>query len=131
MYRNTEEAKSPFELKVKGDFEQALTEYAHHYVESLKSENDPIADICFDQMFDICLLEHLKQGLRFETERKLFEAIERRLLDVLSQEETGREEFKKRLSSCNRRLFPGGRSTSPFSVDPNWLLKSKSTPSDG
>ena len=127
MYRNATEvgeAKSPFELKVKGDFEDALRMYALRYVESLESENAHIAEICFDQMFDICLLEYLKQGDRFESKSKLLEAVERRLRDVLSFEESDdRDEFKKSLDSCKRRLFPRGRSSGVFSVDPKWLLK--------
>lgn len=129
MYRKTEEAESPFELKMKGDFEQALREYARHYVESIRSGNFPIAEICFDQMFDICLLDHLKAGSRFESKSKLLETIERRLLNVLSLEELeNRSEFKERLDSCRRRLFPRGRSTGVFSVDPKWLLKTGQYP---
>lgn len=119
----TEETVSPFTLKMKGDFEEALIEYASRYFESIRSENELIADICFDQIFDICLLEHLKEGRKFESKGKLLEDIERSLVNVLTREEAGHEEFKKRFGSCNRRLFPRGRSTGAFSVDAKWLLK--------
>ena len=123
MYQKTEEGGSPFELKVKGDFERALAEYARRYAESIESQNDFIAEVCFDQMFDICLLEHLRRGLRFKTKRELLEAIENRLMDVLSVEGSHRGEFQKRLTSCTRRLSPRGRGAPAFSVDPKWLLK--------
>lgn len=124
MYRNIEEAESPFELKTKGHFRQALIAYARHYVDSLENKNSFIADTCFDQMFDVCLLEYLKEGVHFESKANLFEAIENRLADALDIEGSDdSREFKERLGSCKRRLFPRGRSTSAFSVEPKWLLK--------
>lgn len=123
MYRNTEEAKSAFELKREGDFGQALRAYAGEYAHSLRSENSFIADMCFDQMFDTCLLKYLKEGHYFASREELLGAIERQLAETISQEEVYDDDFRKRLASCRRKLFPRGRATGGFSVDAKWLLE--------
>lgn len=122
MHSNIEEAEPSFKLKRKGDFGQALTAYAREYSSSLRSENSFIADICFEQMFDICLLDYLKEEHHFATKEELLKAIETKLLETLRRADAYEKDFGRRFASCKLMLFPKGRATSRFSVDARWLL---------
>ena len=116
------EGASPFDLKRKGDFARALTAYAREFSSALEREDGFIAEISFEQMFDVCLLEHLQKGSRFETRTELLESIKERLAETLRLESTDNY-FHNRFDSCKTKLFPQGRGTNPFSVDPKWLLE--------
>lgn len=123
MERDEDRGKWAFHLKRKGDFKEAIWSYASEYARSLSRGNAFISETCFEEMFDLCLLQYLKAGRLFEGKKELLAAIRDELQELLqSQEARDGESFDKYFRSCQRKLFPQGRAKPLFSVDSRLLL---------
>lgn len=116
--------RSPFELKVRGDFEEAFNAYANDYAAALHRESRFLEEISFEQMFDIMLLKFVNEKRTFDIDEELLSEVQRVIRDKLIEKEALNEEaFATDFGVCEKRLYPGGKARTRFSVDPKILLK--------
>ncbi len=119
--------ESPFRLKVKGDFEDALRCYAHEFAAAQRIGDEFVTGLLFKQMFDICLLQFLKDKREFENKRQLLAETKSKLTSLLAQQEVYEEKpLNKLFNECGRQLVPRGRGRSSFSVDVRLTLLGRS-----
>ncbi len=60
------EEDNAFILKQRGKFVEAMQAYARRHAKACEEKNEHIAQLCFDQMLDVQLLQLLKSGTRFK-----------------------------------------------------------------
>ena len=114
---------NPFRLKRKGAFSEALLGYARLYANSAQSGNTKVAELCFEQMFDIELLIFLKEQKQFRDHRELAAAMRRRLCEALEDVDCRTMEgFDSHLDDYKEHLLRGGGGGKAFSVDPHLLI---------
>ena len=115
---------SPFYLKRKGDFPEALKSYAHHYADAKATGNLFVCEQTFEQIFDIFLLKYLKEEKRFRIVACLRNHLESDIGDLLREEESFEDKyFQQYFASCWRRFSPRGRANNSFNVDRRLLLE--------
>ena len=114
---------NPFYLKRKGDYQAALRSYANHFSHAQMSGDVFIREQTFDQLFDISLLQYLKEQRRFSGVAGLRQHLESDIGELLREGESYDDrEFKQSFASCWKRFNPRGRGKNPFSVDRDLLL---------
>lgn len=116
--------QSPFHRKRSGDFAGALKGYARRLAEAQDSGNLFISEKCFEQVFDIYLLQYLKEAKHFATKQQLKDQLQSDIRLLLAAEECSTEKASSQwFDDCWRQLFPRGPRPTPFSVYPNVLIQ--------
>lgn len=120
------ETQNPFYLKRQGKFQEALIAYAQVYAEAIRDENKFIAEMCFDQMVDIRLLQLLREGATFDRvpdlQRSVSDYLDGVLRDLEAPENSSHEFFDRSWDK-----FPRQKKGRPlFSVGKEQLVRSGS-----
>lgn len=124
--------ETAFDLKRKGRFQEAIDIYTGKYYEASKTGDKLLALICFEQMFDLLLLEEHRQSLqeeenpvaqrrhpRFRTKEDLLKKMEIELKEHIKRvSERVPENFPELMDRCKSKL-------NKFSVDIDWLTKKR------
>ena len=90
MNNKIQENSTPFDLKEKGEYTQALIKYAKDYIESLKEDNDYIPLISFEEILHCCILYFKNNEETFDF--KDFNVIFDKIIEIAPQLE-GCSEF--------------------------------------
>ena len=123
-----ETKKNPFLLKKRGELEPALNGYAERLAQAAKEGNTFMAEVCFDQMFDIELLRYSKSGSRFSNLADLKARLKADLtsqcpdLDYYYQRGLIDLTFEHFFASSWRKYTYRGKVKRPFSVPAHLLV---------
>lgn len=124
--RQDEREATAFRLKRRGAFSEALKDYARMYAGSVARGSSPMAELCFEQMFDSALLVFLKEGKQFKDRRELEASIRYRLCQTLEEVDCGKiADFESHLDDCMAYLFGRHEDKKSFSVEPHLLIVGK------
>ena len=113
-----------YALKRRGEFDKAVFTYAKEYKRNVEQEGSIyLARLCFEQIFDIILIKYLRDQKRFDDSKSLLHALKSEMQRVFTEIDIRDvEHFEEFFNRSTKKLFPGGRGKSAFSVDRNQLL---------
>lgn len=123
MPSNSQNA-NPFVLKKEGEFSKALLAYANEYADAQSEGNEFIAQVCFDQMIDVELLELLKKERRFNNLTDLKREVGGRLKTTLTEQEASTDRFDEHFANSWGKFSRKGKAS--LSVPKERLLVSGS-----
>lgn len=126
MILENSDIENPFVLKRHGKFNAAISAYVRRYSEALREGNEYIAQMCFDQMVDIRLLELLKEGRKFNTLPALKRSVEDYLAKVLQNSELYEETFHEHFGRSWEKISRQQDGHALFSVRREQLVHSRS-----
>lgn len=90
---------NPFVLKKDGKFSKALLAYAGEYADAQSEGNEFIAQVCFDQMIDVELLNLLKKERKFDNLTDMKREIGGRLKTTLTEQEASTDRFDEHFAN--------------------------------
>lgn len=90
---------NPFVLKKEGEFGKALLAYASEYADAQSEGNEFIAQVCFDQMIDVELLNLLKKERKFDNLTDMKREIGGRLKTTLTEREASTDRFDEHFAN--------------------------------
>jgi hypothetical protein len=115
-------ADNPFILKREGNFAAAMWAYAREYARARQDGNEYIAQVCFDQMVDIHLIELLRERRMFGSLHELKHDVQSRLAEVLQEIEGHQELLHKHLETSWSKFSRPRKGRRGFSVSKRQLI---------